>query len=97
MSALCQIADIAGYSITSSVSASAAGIALQLSLHSLLATTHLLVGIDQKMIEVIDPDQAEAWKFHVSNDVEQLAAADNANSAGVRNSARSRNWRRMPL
>ncbi len=60
-----------GYSITSSASAGSVGVAPRLSLHSLLANTHLLVGIDQEIIEVIDPDQAEAWKFQVSNDVER--------------------------
>ena len=42
----------------------------RLSLHSLLTNTHLLVGIDQEMIEAFDTDQAEPRKFHVRNDVE---------------------------
>ena len=47
------------------------GSAHRTSLFRLVKSTHLLVGIDEEMIEVFDPDQAEARKFQVSNDVER--------------------------
>jgi hypothetical protein len=30
---------------------------------------HLVVGVDQKVIEVVDADEAVPWKFHVRDDI----------------------------
>jgi hypothetical protein len=35
-------------------------------------SSHLLVSLDEKMIEIFDPNQAEPWIFHVCDSVERL-------------------------